>query len=56
MKRLIGRLFALAVVSCSVVGIVSAGAYAGYLRQFAAQYLNFDGTEQGTTLAPPSGG
>ncbi len=56
MKRSIGRLFALAVVSCSLVGIVSAGAYAGYLRQFAAQYLNFDGSEQSTTLAPSSGG
>jgi hypothetical protein len=56
MKRSIGRIFVLAVVSCSVAGLVSVGAYAGYLRQFAAQYLNFDGSEQSTTLAPPSGG
>jgi hypothetical protein len=56
MKRSIGRVFVLAVVSCSVAGLVSVGAYAGYLRQFAAQYLNFDGSEQSTTLAPPSGG
>jgi hypothetical protein len=55
MKRSFGRLFALAVVSCSLVG-VSAGAYAGYLRQFSAQYLNFDGSEQSTTLAPSTGG
>src|SRR5260221_4404152 len=55
MKRFVGKFLALAVVSASV-GMVSAGAYAGYLRQFAAQYLNFDGSEQNTTLAPSSGG
>src|SRR6266851_2998762 len=55
MKRFVGKFLALAVVSASV-GMVSAGAYAGYLRQFAAQYLNFDGSEQSTTLAPSSGG
>jgi hypothetical protein len=55
MKRFVGKFLALAVVSASV-GMVSVGAYAGYLRQFAAQYLNFDGSEQNTTLAPSSGG
>lgn len=53
MKMRVGRYLLLTVIS---LGVLSAGAYAGHVRQFSAQYLNFDGTEQSTTLAPSTGG
>jgi len=50
-------------VSCQVFsrsdgffGALGVAAYAGQYRQFTAQFLNFDGTEQGTTLGPSTGG
>ncbi len=35
---------------------IAVAAYAGQVNQYVAQYLNFDGTEQSTTLGPGSGG
>jgi hypothetical protein len=53
MKRSVAKsLFVVAVFS----GALGVAAHAGPVRQFAAQYLNFDGTQQSTTLDPSSGG
>jgi hypothetical protein len=53
MRRSIAKSLVVAIFS---IGALTVAAYAGQVRQFAAQYLNFDGTEQTTTLAPSSGG
>ena len=37
-------------------GVAAVVAHAGQVRQFSAQFLNFDGTEQSTILEPSSGG
>jgi hypothetical protein len=53
MKRSLAKSFLVAIVS---LGALAVAAYAGQVRQFAAQFLNFDGTEQSTTREPSSGG
>jgi hypothetical protein len=53
MKSRLARALAVVFVSAGAIGIA---AHAGEVRQFAAQYLNFDGSEQSTTLSTSSGG
>jgi hypothetical protein len=53
MNRSLAKSFLLALVS---LGALAVAAYAGEVRQFAAQFLNFDGTEQSTSLDPSAGG
>jgi hypothetical protein len=59
MKRLVGKMFALAILPCSLIALVASGAHAGNLLRFAVQYLN---AEQSTNVAPadtsgvPTGG
>ena len=51
MKSRLARALAVVFVSAGAMGLA---AHAGEVRQFAAQYLNFDGTEQSTTLSTSS--
>src|SRR5260370_27040202 len=53
MKRPIAKSLLVGIMSFGVAAVV---AHAGQVRQFSAQFLNFDGTEQSTTLEPSSGG
>jgi hypothetical protein len=53
MKRPIAKSLLVGIMSFGVAAVV---AHAGPVRQFSAQFLNFDGTEQSTTLEPSSGG
>src|SRR6266446_5828288 len=53
MKRAIAKSLLVAIVSLGVAAVI---AHAGQVRQFAAQFLNFDGSEQSTKLEPSSGG
>jgi hypothetical protein len=56
MKKSLGRVLGLVIISSSFVGAVAAGVYAGNVRQFAAEFLKYEGVKEGTTLAPSTGG